>query len=453
MTQPLLSLAEAAVKRALRAGAEQAEAFVLRESGAEVALEKNQFASTEWGEEFGIGLRVVRDHRLGFSYVTRPQEVLEGVREALKHSRLGKPLKGFRFPAPAPAPTVRDCFDANVADAEAEAFVEAGSRLIRTVHSVRGDLNLAGGSVGAGRAEVAVANSEGLALQSRSTGIGVHAFVVQEKDGVSTGFSSAQSCRLDVDYEAVGREAAELALASRRPKKLSKGGRWDCLVRPEPASDLFGTITLAALSGRSAHRNESFYSGKVGRRVAHAKVSLVDDATTPGGLGSAPTDDEGVPSRALRPLQKGTLQTFLYDAATAHEHGGRLTGHGIRSHGLGGRSYKGFPTPAARQVRFEAPQRGTEKILSALDRGLVLHNLMGVHTANTVSGDFSVTSTVLFEVRKGAVVGPVAPVGVSGNLHAELRRGFTLGDDVKRMGGEGAMDLPSVLFSGFTVTP
>lgn len=453
MTADLVALAERAVAAARKAGADGAEAFVQRESGGHVTLERNDLSGAEWGEQFGIGLRVFRENRIGFAYVTRPDRIADGLSQAFQAGRLGKRLPRFRFPGPAKAPTVPGLWDKRVLDVEGKELVEWGGQLVDAVRGIRKDLTLAGGGASVGWTETAVANSEGLSAASRGTGASAHVYVVQSKNGVSTGFASRESTRRDLDLEGLGSQAGRLAVASQRPQKLARGVRWPCVVRPEPASDLFSTITLSSLEAKPAHRDESYYSGKVGRAVAHAKLSLVDDARLEGGLGSGPVDDEGVPSRAVRPIARGVLKTFLYDAATAHEYEGRLTASAVRSHAFDGRSYKSPPGAAARQVRIEGPRRPTEKLIAGLDDGLVLHDLMGVHTANTVSGDFSVTSSLLFRVRKGDVAGPVAPVGVAGNLHEAWRRGFTLGDDVKRMSGDGGFDLPSVLFEGFAFTP
>lgn len=453
MTDALLRLAERSVAAGRKAGAEGAEAFVQREAGGSVSLEKNDLSSAEWSEEFGIGLRAVRKGRVGFAYVSRAERLSAGWKEALQSAALGKELPAFRFPAPTKVPRVAGVLDPRILDLEGEDLVGAARQLVESVQGVRRDLVVAGGGVSAGWTDVAVANSEGVGVASRATGMSASVYVVQSRDGVSTGFASSDSTRRDVRADAVGREAGALAVSAAKPKPLSKGGPLPCLVRPDPAGDLLSTITLASLEGRTAHRRESYYSGKVGRSIMHSRVSLLEDPRTPGGLGSAPFDDEGVASRLLRPVARGVLRSFFYDAATAREFGGRSTASAVRSHAFEGRSYKSPPTAGSRQVRLEAPARATEKLIAGVDRGLLVHDMMGVHTANTVSGDFSVTSSLLFRIERGAVAGPVRPLSIAGNLHRELRRGLTMGDDLKRMGGDGGMDLPSLLFEGFTVTP
>jgi PmbA protein len=147
------------------------------------------------------------------------------------------------------------------------------------------------------------------------------------------------------------------------------------------------------------------------------------------------------------------LRSYLYDTATAAEYGGRSTASAVRSGGLDDRPYKVPPSVASRQVRVVSPRTTTDKLVASVDDGILVHDLMGVHTANVVSGDFGVTASLLFRVRDGEVGEALAPVSVSGNLHESLKRGLRLGDDVRHVDAGPGFELPTTLFGGFTVTP
>jgi PmbA protein len=453
MSRDLLAACERGVERALARGAEAAEVYAQRERGGAAELEKGHVSSAAWGEASGLGVRILQSARVGFAYATREENLPAAIDQAFAALRLGKRLPRFRFPTPGKPRSVIGLYDKRVEALEGEDLVALGGRLIDAVADVRADLLVAGGSVHAGLTEYALANSEGVARHGRDTGVGAHVYVVQRRDGVSTGFASAESTRHDVRWEHVGREAGELAVASAKPTPLEAGRALPCVVRPDSASDLLSTITVPSLYGKPAHRGESFYSNKRGKHVAHERLALIDDATVPRGLGSTPFDDEGVPTRPRKLIDGGVLKTFLYDAYDAAEWGQRSTGNAVRQHAFDGRSYKSPPSTSALQMRLVAPSTTTERLISGVDDGLLVHDMMGVHTANATSGDFSVTSSVLFRIRKGAVEGPVAPLSVAGNLHQALRRGVRMGNDVKAMGGAPAWRLPSVLFEGFTVTP
>jgi PmbA protein len=449
----LLGLAESIIAKAPRLGADAAEAFVLRSASGSVRIEKNEVGGVETDTSFGIGLRVVKDHRVGFAYVTRPEQAAQGIKDALEASKLSIVLKTFHFPSQQKLPKVAGLHDPKIEGMEAPTAIAASRELARSARAVHRKLNVTEAGYGYGSDHAAIANTEGLAAEHRETGVSASCFVVQSEQGVSTGFASRHSTRLDLDPSELGKEAADLALRARRPTKLEKPASLPILLRPDPSADLFGTITVPSLFGKAAHRDESYYSGKLGRRIAHDKFSLVDDPTRPGGLGSAPFDDEGAASRPFAPIRRGVLKGFLFDLASAAEYDRKTTSSAVRIHPFDGRSHKSPPATSGRNLVVEAPRRATPKLIAQIDEGLLVHDMMGVHTANTVSGDFSVTSSTLFRIRKGAVEGPVAPVSIGGNFHRALRKGLWIGDDPKQVADEGSILVPTCRFDGFTVTP
>ena len=79
--------------------------------------------------------------------------------------------------------------------------------------------------------------------------------------------------------------------------------------------------------------------------------------------------------------------------------------------------------------------------------GYVVNSVMGAHTANPSSGDFSVTTSSILKVEGGEIVGALKQAGLSGNLAKALNGAVVLGDDVRRQGSysSGSMHLPDVL--------
>ncbi len=449
----LLRTAEKIVAYATRHGADVAEAFVERSNSGTVRIEKNHVGGIEADTTYGIGLRIVKDKRVGFSHLTSEEDVAAALKDALGNAKLAKRLPAFALPSSNKMPRISGIFDPKIAALSGPDIIELSMEMVRGAHDVRAGLNVTEAGASFGQMENAIANSEGLAVSSRETSIGASCFVVQSQEGISTGSANRESTRLNLNTKKLGAEAAQLALDGRKPKKLEGAGRRILVLKPDPAADLIGTLTVPSLYGRSAMRGESFYSKKVGKKVAHSKISLIDDPTVENGLGSSPFDDEGEVSRPFFAIKNGVLKTFLFDRSAGAEFKSKPTSSALRVHPFDGRSYKSPPGISARNVRLGAPSRATESLIAGVDDGLLVHDLMGVHTANTVSGDFSVTSTVLFRIIKGSVEGPVEPVSVAGNLHQALREGLVLGDDLKQTSGEAVIEMPSTRFESFTVTP
>jgi PmbA protein len=95
-------------------------------------------------------------------------------------------------------------------------------------------------------------------------------------------------------------------------------------------------------------------------------------------------------------------------------------------------------------------------MIEVMGDGFVINSVMGAHTANPTSGDFSVTSSSILRVENGEIIGAVKQAGVSGNMANALQEGVFLGDDVRPQGSysSGTMYVPNVLLTkGIRVNP
>ncbi len=97
-----------------------------------------------------------------------------------------------------------------------------------------------------------------------------------------------------------------------------------------------------------------------------------------------------------------------------------------------------------------------DQLLEQMGEGYVVNSVMGAHTANPTSGDFSVTTSAILKVVDGEVVGALKQAGLSGNLAKAMNGQVVLGKDVRRQGSysSGSMHLPDVLLmDGLRINP
>jgi PmbA protein len=449
--QALLSQAEDVVLRLMGLGADCAEVFIASSTSVSVEVEKDVVTYTTSDSEAGIGLRVVRDGRLGFAYTSQASKVEEAGVNALGLTRLA-PLTGYSLPAGGgPYTTVPGLSDPALMAMEPAEAVEMGGQLVEAAREVHPEASVAGGGVGFGHGAAAVANSEGVSVASHGTSISVSAYVVLRDTSVSTGFEWVSSRKRDVDARKVGEEAARMALGAQGATPLEEGGEMTIIFRPTALSELLEYTLVPSVIGDAAQRGESAFTGREGERVAAADITVVDDPTIPGGLSSGRFDDEGVPSRANVLIDEGVLQGFLYDTFTANIYGVQTTASAVRG---GGSTWKSQPEAGVTNVVVRVPTRGElDDLIGQVDRGLVVHDVMGAHTANRSTLDFSVNTTMPFEVRNGEVLGVRRPVMLGGNV-GDLLRGVTGGGGPTRQcpGGTNLV-LPWIAAEGVTVTP
>jgi PmbA protein len=449
--QALLGMAEDAVARLMAMGADCAEAYVATGTSVSVQVEKDVVTYTTTDSEAGTGLRVVKDGRLGFAYTSDLARLDEAGRRALDLSRLA-PETGYVLPAAAgPYRSIAGLDDRALVDMEPAEAVEMAGELVDASRSVHEGVTVGGGLVAFGHGSVAISNSEGVSIASHGTSMTVYSYVVLRDSTVSTGFEFGSSRSKDLDATTIGEEAARMALNAQGAVPLEKGGEMTVIFRPAALSELLESTLVPSVIGDAAQRGESAFTGKEGQPVATSSLTIVDDPTMPGGLSSGRADDEGVPSRRNVLVEDGVLQGFLYDTYTANHYGVEATASAVRGGGSGWRTQ---PEGGVSNVALYLPSVGDlEDLVAEVDRGIVVHDVMGAHTANRSTLDFSVNTTMPFEVRNGEVLGVRQPLMMGGNLGRVLEEMVGAGGKARQCPGGANIILPWIAADGVTVTP
>jgi len=139
-------------------------------------------------------------------------------------------------------------------------------------------------------------------------------------------------------------------------------------------------------------------------------------------MATAPFDGEGVPSQDTVLVDKGIIHGFLYDTAYAARLGAVSTGNSARS------GVKGLPHLGISNFFIENGTASRAALLSGISKGLLLTSVIGMHTANPVSGDFSVGATG-FLVLDGEITIPVKGLAISGNIIDLFKNVEMVGND------------------------
>lgn len=432
----MIELGKKIVSKALKLGAEQAEAFLLKSSTNRVTIEKSAISFVSSTSSVGVGIRVIKNSKLGFAYSTKFRTMEKAIRNALSNSNLAKKRTKFSFPAGIELREIKKTYDQKIENLTEEQLLKLGTELITGAKEVNKNIILASGGVGLGLSTTALVNSEGLAVQDWGTFIAGAASTVLKARGVSTGFELGASRMLDLDFAQIGSVAAELAVKSQRPKKLASGKK-DILLLPYAFSQLVEFALVPAFYGDAAEKGESFYSNKLSKLVTSKNLNLAEDSTLEGGLNSSLVDDEGIASKRTPLLERGVLKNYLYDLAAGAEYGKESTSNGVRCELFSTQpSFKAFPTLKARNIVIETKTKkySFEDLLSELGSGILVYNVLGAHTSNPASGDFSVNSSLLFELKKGELA-PCKPAMLSGNFPEHLKNIILFGNDYKKLPG------------------
>jgi PmbA protein len=161
---------------------------------------------------------------------------------------------------------------------------------------------------------------------------------------------------------------------------------------------------------------------------------VIDDGLLENGLGTSPCDDELVPTKKKAVIDKGSLVLFLYNTYTANKDNVESTGNGMRG------GFKGIPGVGITNLYIEPGDKPIDELVASVDKGLLVTEVMGMHTANAISGDFSV-GEVGFWIEKGKKAYPVREITIAGNILDLMKHVDAVGNDIRFSGRIGCPSL------------
>lgn len=243
-----------------------------------------------------------------------------------------------------------------------------------------------------------------------------------------------------LDAAAVGRRAAANALRLLGARTVPTV-RCPVLLTPHAAVS-FLEVFISAFSADAVQKGKSLLKNRIGKKVASDAFTLADDGRLPGGLGTAPFDDEGIPTRHKLLIREGVLEGFLHNTYTSVKEGCSSTGNGVRS------GYASIPHVGPTNLFVTGGTQSREDLLKSMGKGLEIMEILGMHTANPISGDFSVgVAGVWFE--NGEPSHPVRGAAIAGNVLDLLMKIKGVGNDLRFYGAVGS---PSLLIDNLSLS-
>jgi PmbA protein len=445
MQSQLTQMAAQVVNKAQQMGAAMSEAYLINSKELTIEVREQGVENLKLAEERGLGLRVFKEGRMGFAYSAdlRPEAIEEVVREALANSLQTTIDKGNSLPGSVESYPEMNLYDSAIRQADVESKIEMAREVERIGRSFdpRIKITEAAGYEDS-EYQVTVANSLGLNASYQGAYCGLYLVVVgQELDDNQTGFAVQYRLRYDeLDPKRVGREAAEKAIRMLGAKKIGTR-RVPVVLDPYVATGFLGVLA-PALTAEAVQKGKSLFANKIGQRIGSDILTIIDDGTLANGIASSPFDGEGVPSSRTVLLEKGHLNTYLYNTYTAVRDRVVSTGNGVRG------SFKSTPEVGTTNFFIQPGEVSQKELLANINDGLYITEVMGMHTANPISGDFSVGVAGLL-IQNGEFTSPVRGIAIAGNLVELLQSVEEVGNDLTFFGGKGS---PTVRIGKMTVS-
>ena len=216
-------------------------------------------------------------------------------------------------------------------------------------------------------------------------------------------------------------------------------GKYNIIIASGALRDLLETYA-DVFSARSAYLKTSLLAGKEGQEVASPLVTLVDDPFYPGKFLHCPFDGEGVAVYAKNVIEKGQLNTLLYNRMYAKLMDRQTTGNAADAK---------FIEPKG--LYFAPGELTAEQLLAKLGSGLYITALNGLHAgANVQSGDFSLQAEG-YLVEGGKKTRPVKNITIADNFFQMLKKVDAISDKVE-FGAVSDFGAPEILFTQVSVS-
>lgn len=248
--------------------------------------------------------------------------------------------------------------------------------------------------------------------------------------------SNRKFARLD-SAQSVGKKAAERVLRRLGARKI-KTCEVPVVFDSDMAASLLRNLS-SAVSGYSLYKGASFLNGQLGNKIASELMTVWDDGTIPGALGSKPFDSEGLPITRKAVVENGVLRSYLLDTYSGKKLEMASTGNASRS--------IGEPPGVAPTNFYFAPGAHTpDAIIGSVKQGLYLTETIGFGV-NLVTGDYSRGAAGIW-IENGELTFPVEEVTIAGNLKEMFQNIEMVGNDLEMRGRIAA---PTLKISQMTV--
>lgn len=438
MQDSLLDRVRKACALAVELGADQADAYASDSTRTQVRAAKNSIESSSVVADRGLSVRAYCAGACGFAYSmdVSDESVQEIARKAVSLARVAEPDPDFvSLPEPAEAKAVKGTYDPKVAELDPRTAVEWLLGAIETARAAEPEASVSGAASTA-HGESAICSSLGIEAENRSTSLSCYADVILKSDTEVSSYAEFDVARRLSDFDPipVGGVAAQTARAFLNKQKIETR---ECPVILGPrAAHAFFEIMAHSADADSAQRRRSFLAGRLGERIASELVTIEDDPTIAGGIGSGPHDGEGAPCRPLRVVEEGVLRTFLHNSYTANKAGIESNARASR---MGYRSTVGISPTNANPLLGDWD---SDELIAETKRGVYLPT--GYLAPNPITGDVSATMDFGFLIEDGEISHPIKNSMLGGDFTEFARSIDAITKDCRR---EPGMIMPTLRIS------
>ena len=439
-----LDVCKLAENSAMRAGADDVEAYASMDKEVEVFLERNDVKLGKAHTKSILGVRVFKNKAAGFAATNylSAESIKETAIKAVKMANV-TPADKFNVLAGKSKPKLlQGIYDKMAEGFTAKEALEKALLMLKTAKSYDKRITVDSGVFNTTVSHNAIVNSQGIEVSERVSafswaiiGMAVDGNDISNFDFQTSGTHSVKS----INVESTAKEFAENVVGSLGAKRV-ESFKGSVILSPEAVADVIVPAIAGSANANSVQKGMSKFASKLGKKVASKSLTVIDDGTFTEGLAASSFDREGVPHKPLKIIEDGILKSFMYNTYTATKGRAKSTGHATG----GGRA---SPSVGPTNIIVQQGRQRLDSIIKDVKKGMLVTRFSG--NVSSVSGDFSGVVKGGFLIENGEKKHAVKETLIAGNVYRNLNDVQAVSKERKMMG---TMLLPYLCMQNLSIT-
>ena len=398
--------------------ADEVEVFTV--TADELSVEQRQMKISNVVESTNteIYIRTITNGKIGVSSTSNPDKWEDCLNSALSTSKISKSINGWTgLPTKMSIPSGPEPFDPNITmdPSLASDIIDK----MNTGATQYPESRVITASVSLSESQSVLSNTNGIWYERKHTDISVGIDAISD---TSTGYEYDSSPYLSrINPEKLGENACFLAYSSKNGLNIKTEKR-DVVLSERVVYSLILQIISDAINGKNALIGRSVYSKKLGEEITDTSFSLTDIPMNKNGNSLRKFDSEGTITQNCNIIDKGVLTSFLYDCKTAAQANTVSTGHAYLT-GTGSTDI----SPHCLCINGKSTD-------ITQDPCIYVHEVVGAHTSNPLTGDFSVEVANGYTMESGKLGQPIKKAMIAGNIFEILKQIDGFSTDTKTIG-------------------
>ena len=410
---------------ALMQGGEYADIFIEDTRISSMVLQDSKVSQAQQVCLYGAGIRAVKGTQTGYAYTMDLSE-----RAMLQAARFAGSMFGCNSCREAMSATTKQLCASNPAETLSPDKVRQLLLLVeQKAHTLDASVIKVKAYVSQRMQEVQFASSDGTAFHDFRPRTSLSISIVMERNGQTQMGYASRMLQMGAEFisdtliEEVVRDAIKQTDHLFSASQI-EGGEMPVVMAAGSSGILLHEAIGHAFEADFIRTGDSIFTGKLGQQICNPSISIVDDGTLPNDAGMLRYDDEGIPGQRTILVEKGRLNSYLYDRISARHFGVKPTGNGRRE------SFRCVPIPRMRSTYMLPGEAKEEDIIRSVKRGIYAQSFTNGQV-QIGAGDFTFFMKTGYLIEDGKLTRPLRDLNIIGNGPEALQRISMVGDNLR----------------------